>query len=41
MKELFFCPSCMAKLTPEDGKRPICGSKMNIETAPHSREVVS
>ena len=41
MKELFFCPSCMAKLTPEDGKCPICGSELNIENAPHRREVVS
>ena len=30
MKELFFCPSCMAKLTPEDEKCPICGSELNM-----------
>lgn len=41
MKELFFCPSCMAKLTPEDGKCPICGHDVNIENAPHRREAVS
>ena len=41
MKELFFCPSCMAKLTPEDRKCPICGSELNMENTPHRREVVS
>ena len=41
MKELFFCPSCMAKLTPEDGKCPVCGSELNIENAPHQLPVNS
>ena len=35
MEELFFCPSCMAKLTSADGKCPVCGSELNIENAPH------
>lgn len=41
MEELFFCPSCMAKAAPVDGKCPVCGSELNIENAPHHREVVS
>ena len=41
IEELFFRPSCMAKLTPVDGKCPVCGSELNIENAPHHREVVS
>ena len=41
MEELFFCPSCMAKLTPEDGKCPVCGSELNIENAPHQLPVNS
>ena len=41
MEEMFFCPSCMAKLTLTDGKCPACGHDVNIENAPHRREVVS
>ena len=41
MEELFFCPSCMAKLTSADGKCPVCGSELNIENAPHQLPVNS
>ncbi len=41
MEEMFFCPSCMAKAAPVDGKCPVCGHDANIENAPHHREVVS
>lgn len=41
MEEMFFCPSCMAKAAPVDGKCPVCGHDVNIENAPHRREVVS
>ena len=41
MEELFFCPSCMAKLTSADGKCPFCGSELNIENAPHQLPVNS
>ena len=39
MEEMFFCPSCMAKTAPEDGKCPICGSDVNIQNAPHQLPV--
>ncbi len=41
MEELFFCPSCMAKLMSADGKCPFCGSELNIENAPHQLPVNS
>ena len=41
MEELFFCPSCMAKLTSADVKCPFCGSELNIENAPHQLPVNS
>ena len=39
MEEMFFCPSCMAKTAPEDGRCPICGSDVNIQNAPHQLPV--
>ena len=39
MEEMFFCPSCMAKTAPVDGKCPICGSDVNIQNAPHQLPV--
>ena len=41
MEEMFFCPSCMAKAAPVDGKCPVCGSELNIENAPHQLPVNS
>ena len=39
MEEMFFCPSCMAKAAPVDGKCPVCGHNVNIENAPHQLPV--
>ena len=39
MEEMFFCPSCMAKAAPVDGKCPVCGHDVNIENAPHQLPV--
>lgn len=35
MEEMFFCPSCMVKAAPVDGKCPVCGSNVNIQNALH------
>ena len=39
MEEIFFCPGCMAKTAPVDGKCPVCGSNVNVENAPHQLPV--
>ena len=39
MEEMFFCPSCMAKAAPRDGKCPVCGYDVNIQNAPHQLPV--
>ena len=39
MEEMFFCPSCMAKAAPVDGKCPVCGCNMNIKNALHQLPV--
>ena len=39
MEEMFFCPSCMAKTAPVDGKCPVCGCDVNIKNAPHQLPV--
>ena len=39
MEEIFFCPCCMAKTAPIDGKCPVCGCDVNVENAPHQLPV--
>ena len=39
MEEMFFCPSCMAKAAPVDGKCPVCGCDVNIQNALHQLPV--
>ena len=39
MEEMSFCPSCMAKTAPRDGKCPVCGCDVNIQNAPHQLPV--
>ena len=39
MEEMFFCPNCMAKTAPVNGKCPVCGSDVNIQNAPHQLPV--
>ena len=39
MEEIFFCPGCMAKTAPVDGKYPVCGCNVNMENAPHQLPV--
>ena len=39
MEEIFFCPGCMAKTAPVDGKCPVCGCDVNMENAPHQLPV--
>ena len=39
MEEMFFCPNCMAKTAPVNGKCPVCGSNVNIQNAPHQLPV--
>ena len=39
MEEMFFCPSCMAKTAPVDGKCPVCGCDVNIKNALHQLPV--
>ena len=39
MEEIFFCPGCMAKTAPVDGKCPVCGCNVNMENAPHQLPV--
>ena len=39
MEEMFFCPNCMAKAVPVDGKCPVCGCDVNIQNAPHQLPV--
>ena len=39
MEEMFFCPSCMAKAAPVDGKCPVCGWDVNIQNALHQLPV--
>ena len=41
MKEIYFCPNCMAKIAPGNGKCPECGGDINIENAPHQLPVNS
>ena len=41
MEEIYFCPNCMAKITPGNGKCPECGGDINIENAPHQLPVNS
>ena len=41
MEEIFFCPGCMAKTAPVDGKCPVCGCNVNMENAPHQLPAVS
>ena len=36
---MFFCPSCMAKAAPVDGKCPVCGCDVNIKNALHQLPV--
>ena len=39
MEEIFFCPNCMAKTAPADGKCPVCGRNVNIQNALHQLPV--
>ena len=39
MEEIFFCPGCMTKTAPVDGKCPVCGCNVNMENAPHQLPV--
>ena len=39
MEEIFFCPGCMAKATPINGRCPVCGCNVNMENAPHQLPV--
>ena len=39
MEEIFFCPNCMEKTAPVNGKCPVCGCNMNMENAPHQLPV--
>ncbi|MCI7623336.1 MAG: protein kinase [Clostridiales bacterium] len=39
MEEIFFCPGCMTKTEPVDGKCPVCGCNVNMENAPHQLPV--
>ena len=39
MEEMFFCPSCMVKAAPVDGKCPVCGRDVNIQNAQHQLPV--
>ena len=39
MEEIFFCPGCMAKAAPINGRCPVCGCDVNIENAPHQLPV--
>ena len=39
MEEMFFCPNCMAKTAPVNGKCPVCGCNVNMENAPHQLPV--
>ena len=39
MEEIFFCPGCMAKTAPVDGKCPVCGCDVNIKNALHQLPV--
>ena len=39
MEEMFFCPNCMAKTAPVDGKCPVCGCDVNIQNALHQLPV--
>ncbi len=39
MEEMFFCPNCMGKSSPADGKCPVCGCDVNIQNAPYQLPV--
>ena len=39
MEEMFFCPSCMSKAAPVDGKCPVCGHDVNIQNAQYQLPV--
>ncbi len=39
MEEMFFCPGCMSKTAPMDGKCPVCGRDVNMKNAPHQLPV--
>ena len=39
MEEMFFCPNCMGKSSPVDGKCPVCGCDVNIQNAPYQLPV--
>ena len=39
MEEIFFCPGCMAKAAPVDGKCPVCGCDVNTQNALHQLPV--
>ena len=39
MEEIFFCPCCMAKTAPINGRCPVCGCDVNTENAPHQLPV--
>ena len=41
MEEIFFCPNCMEKTAPVNGKCPVCGCDVNVENAPHQQPVKS
>ena len=41
MDELFFCPTCMANIKPENGRCPVCSADLNVENAPHQLSVNS
>ena len=39
IEEMFFCPSCMSKAAPVDGKCPVCGHDVNIQNAQYQLPV--
>ena len=39
MEEIFFCPGCMARTAPINGRCPVCGCDVNVENAPHQLPV--
>lgn len=41
MREVYFCPNCMAKTASDSGLCPVCGGDMGIQNAPHQLPVNS
>ena len=39
IEEMIFCPSCMSKAAPVDGKCPVCGHDVNIQNAQYQLPV--